>query len=56
MRTEHSADPVDLASLVDDPNKGAAVPPDQIPALLSQFVLDFAYYSGWRRSEIRGLT
>lgn len=36
MRTEQPDDSVDLASLVEDPGRVAAVPPARIPALLSQ--------------------
>ena len=36
MAVEHVADPIDLAALVEDPARVAAVPPGRIPALLSQ--------------------
>ena len=36
MAAEHIGKPVDLAALVEDPGKVAAVPPGRIPALLSQ--------------------
>src|SRR5262245_11686410 len=36
MATDHIGESIDLADLVEDPGKVAAVPPGKIPALLSQ--------------------
>jgi hypothetical protein len=35
MAAEHAGEPIDLAALVEDPGKVAAVPAGKIPALLS---------------------
>jgi excisionase family DNA binding protein len=36
MAVEHGVEPVDLASLVEDPGRVSTVPPSRIPAMLSQ--------------------